>query len=612
MTQNTTQTRTHLEYAYVRDLPVGLTLYGEPQLLGRRPITYKSIFRYLYEQQLSREIQGDPPLEYRDMSDEMQDELHGKLRSWLRMAAGQDRALNVDTRIRSKEKSDGVSAQPKRNPVEEDIFEAQERLFNYFFMKSAVNENATNASQMPHFFYGIRQVPAQSPEYMATLYDWSVYFSCAAEKHFKIPLRSTTANAPQLLSIESMPDYIKDILKAAKAKLNFPEQQAFDDDEGTAEEDAPSCVAQEDMNIGATCEIDHFSYNPVVMSKVSGVMDSLVPPRLLVFFDIDDKLAEKQFRNREKRQRKIETLIKENAAHPGNKRLLRELQEEKELQKMEDPVVGEAMLLMERASVSQSTREDLVELEREVERHLAESCSRCWGVPLRINEQSALDARVHGSSVGARGRKNKTPEAHIVRQEPQMGLNNIPISPNFYNTICHGARPTALSKEYGGTATVTQTLNIVELNRERTNLYLHLLGSELLRQVILDLPERGVLLSRVLNEAILSMRVYDVLLQESSRNSGETLLIGQQERADAKQEIEKLEAEVKELQEKKAALMQRKKSLKMVFDHRKTLEIVKAQQERNFQDSLVERLRSHAEEVKEMQDRERRGSETAE
>eukprot|EP00796_Vickermania_ingenoplastis_P009101 gene9101-6394_t len=614
---NSTQTRTHLEFAYVRDLPVGLTLYGEPQLLGRRPITYKGIFNYLYEQQLFREVQGSPPLEYRDMDNDMQDELHGKLRSWLRMAAGKDRPLNVDTRIQSKEKSDGISAQPKRNPEEEDIFEAQERLFTYFFYKQSP-EDKTKAFQMPHFFYGMRQIPSHSPEYLATIYDWAVYFSCVADSNFKIPLKSTSLhhNVPQALSIDVMPEFIKNILKMGKVKLNFPEKNAFDDDEpGTEPEPIAISVPQEDCIVGATCEVEKFSYNPVVLAKVSGVMDALVPPRLLVFFDIDDKLAERQFRNREKRQRKIETLIKENAAHPGNKRLLRELQEEKELQRLEDPVVGEAMLLMERASMSQSTRMDLLALEKEVERHLTESCSRCWGLPLKMNPQSSNFAGEGDGSAQNRQSKSKNgqeTDTVVMRQEPQTGLNNVPVGVNFYNTICPGTKPTALSKEYGGTATVSKTLNIVELNHERTDIHLHLLGAELLRQIILDLPERGVLLSRVLNEAVLSMRVYEVLLKESSLDSGDTLLIGQKDRALAAKEISKLEEEIEELKAKRTALQQKKKSLKAVFEHRKTLELVKAQQERNFQEALLERLRTHAEETKEAQDRERRGSETAE
>lgn len=623
--QNTTQTRTHLENAYVRDLPVGLTLYGEPQLLGRRPVTYKSMFSYLYEQQRYRETQGTPPLEYRKINDYFQDQLHGKLRSWLRMAAGKDRALNVDTRIQSKEKSDGISAQPKRTPEEVDIFEAQERLFNYFFKKSG-NDEGTNASQMPAFFYGMRQIPSHSPEYISTIYDWAVYFSCASDSKFVIPLKSTTVNpnTPNALSVDEMPDYIKNILTMAKATLKFPQKRTYEDDAEDDNSNNNSSAAvtvinnhtslnapQQDCEVGATCEVDQYSYNPVVMSKVSGVMDALVPPRLLVFFDIDEKLVEKQFRNRERRQRKIETLIKENAAHPGNKRLLRELQEEKELQRLEDPLVGEAMLLMERASMSQSTRVDLLALEREVERHLRESSSRCWGIPLRMSPQSSYGIHGEGGSP-KKSKRGGQAAAEIVRQEPQMGLNNVPIPPNFYNTVCPGTKPMAQTKESGGTATVTKTLNLVELNRERTSIYLSLLGEELLRQVILDLPERGVLLSRILNEAVLSLWVSNVLLQESALDSGDTLLIGQKERAAAEEQIRMLEKEVEELKAKKAALQQRKKSLKSVYDHRKALEIVKAQQERNFQEAILDRLRTHAEEVKEAQDRERRGSETGE
>lgn len=594
------ESRARLERAYVRDLPVGLTLYGEPQLLGRRPITYKNMFNYLYEEQSNRETQGKRPLEYRDMDSDCQDELHGKLRSWLKMAAGRDRALNVDTRIQSKEKSDGISAQPKRNPYEEDIFEAQQRLLNYFFRKNSGDEGNT-ASQLCNMFFGMWQIPANSPKYISAIYEWSLYFCCLADSQSQL----SSQGAMQTLSLHNIPTFIKNILHTAKVKLNFPDTAVEEKDDGDKEDGVEESgnslrLAQgTDQVIGASCEVDHYSYNPVVMSKVSGVMDALLPPRLLVFFDIDHKMAAKQFRNCERRQRKIETLIKENAAHPGNKRLLRELQEEKELQRTEDPVVGEAMLLMERASMSQSTRVNLLSLEKDVESLLRSSRSRCWGIPLRMNsaDPGSMDSKV-----------NKT-EPSIIRQEVQPGSSP---STNFYNTVCPGTKPIALSKESGGTATVKKTLNIVELNKERTSIHIFLLGWELLRQVILDLPERGVLLSRILNEAILTLRLFEVMINENSRDSGEALLVGQVERASANEQIKALEGDIQKLKDEKVRLQEKKKSMHSMIEHRKTLEIIKAQQEKLFQDALVDRLKTHAEEVKEAQDRERRGSDAAE
>lgn len=765
----TIQTREHLETAYIRDLPVGLTLFFEPKLLGRRPITYKSMFRYLYEQQVYREIQGVPPLQYRNLNDSTQSQLHGKLRSWLQMAAGKDRPPNVDTRVRSKDEVDAENdddngggsssgfSHTKGSLQDDEIGEAQERLFKYFFSRtsrhptsyplrgstssgiggggkgisshstdrppphsqtggsgpqgtSQVDGGLTTASQMPAIFFGMRQIPPHAPDYLTTLYEWAVYFTVAHDRHHHIPLPNTAVNTPKALTVEGMPEYIKNILRMAKPMLLFPPRNTTVEDDDSEDGGGDNvnggearpitstaagasasahCGAQStganstatvggtggvvippssrDGVMGVTCTLEEYVYNPVVLSKVSGVMNSLVPPRLLVFFDIDPKLVEKQYRNRERRQRKIEALVQENATHPGNERLLRELQEERELQRTEDPVVGEAMLLIEPPSMSQSTRMDLLALEKEVDMHLRNSGSRCWGLPLRMNTHSpdllsggdggggGVSSNRTGGGKACKKRKDRETATEIIRQEAGpyltsgkgttgggissasgIGASTLspPLnsatatgpsggggtsssaasaggaaSPLFYNTICTGAAlPSTLTKDAGGTATVSTTLNLVELNRERNGIYLHFLGEEVLRQVVLDLPERGVLLSRLLNEATLSLRTYEVVLQESVLHSGKMLMIGEKERKVALERISYLEAEVKALKKKKEAMMERKRTLQDVFEHRKALEQVKIQQERKFQETLLERLRAHAEVVKEMQDRERRGS----
>lgn len=722
---STIQTREHLETAYIRDLSVGLTLFDEPKLLGRRPITYKSMFSYLYEQQVYREVQGILPLEYRNLNDSNQSQLHGKLLSWVQMAAGRDRHPNVDTRVRSKEEgSDGGASQAKGSMQDDEIVEAQERLFQYFFSSASrqtsdsgsspssrggkerhssrgggphspglAHSDSIIASQMPSVFFGMRQIPAHSPDYLSTLYDWSVYFTVAHDRSLQIPLPNTSVNTPPALTVEDMPEIIKNILCMAKPMLIFPPKcnakEDAEPEEGASEKvngssgvsmgsiraatDTEALSGERksssggaggshstvgggalsgDCVVGATCTLEEYNYNPVVMSKVEGVMNSLVPPRLLIFFDIDPKQVEKQYRNRERRQRKIEALIQENATHPGNRRLLRELQEERELQCTEDPMVGEAMLLIEPPSMSQSTRADLLALEKEVDMHLRKSGSRCWGLPLRMSAHSASVEGEYGRNepVSVRGetgkvfkkKKGRETATEIIRQgSPYLsagrgggasGSGVAPASattkiscttsstaatsaaasssspPLFYNTICHGSLPSTLTKDAGGTATVTATLNLVELNRERTGIYLHLLGEEVLRQVVLDLPERGVLLSHLFNEALLSLRTFEVLVEESVTHSEKILMVGQKERALAHENIKKLESEVESLRKKKDALNVRKASLQTVFEKRKALELVRAQQERKLQEILLERLRVHADFVKETQDRERRGS----
>lgn len=728
---STTQTREHLETAYIRDLSVGLTLFDEPKLLGRRPVTYKSMFSYLYEQQVYREVQGILPLEYRNLNDSNQSQLHGKLQSWVQMAAGRDRHPNVDTRVKSKEDgSDQGASQAKGSLQDDEIVEAQERLFQYFFSSSSrqtsdsgcspssrggkelsprkerhsnrigglhsaspAHSESTIASQMPSVFFGMRQIPAHSPDYLSALYDWSVYFTVAHDRSLQIPLPNTTVNTPQVLTVEDMPEIIKNILRMAKPMLLFPPKCNAKEDpepeEGVHEKANVSCgvsmtstraatdvgalsgeqksstggaggsrstvgggALSGDCVVGATCTLEEYVYNPVVMNKVEGVMNSLVPPRLLIFFDIDPKQVEKQYRNRERRQRKIEALIQENATHPGNRRLLRELQEERELQCTEDPMVGEAMMLIEPPSMSQSTRADLLALEKEVDMHLRKSGSRCWGLPLRMSSHgpSMEGEYVRNDPASIRGgtgkvfkkRKGRETATEIIRQgSPYLsagrggGANGSGVAPPsatttisgtasttpptgavassssppmFYNTICHGSLPSTLTKDAGGTATVTTTLNLVELNRERTGIYLHLLGEEVLRQVVLDLPERGVLLSRLFNEALLSLRTFEVLLEESVSHSAKILMVGQKERELAHKNITELKSEVESLRKKKEALTVRKASLQTVFGNRKALEIVRAQQERKLQETLLERLRLHADFVKETQDRERRGS----
>lgn len=625
--ENLSQTKTHMQVAYSRDLPVGLTLFSNPQLLGRRPITYKSMFSYLYEQQNYRETQGKEPPQCRNLDDPFQDQLHGKMRRWLKMAAGRDRRLNVDIRIQSKEKFDGISAQPKRSPEEEDIFEAQESLFQYFFARRANSLGNTNddgssvASEMSSLFFGMRQIASHSPEYISTIYDWSVYFSCVQESKLDGTFQGST---PNLLTPSSMPDYIKNILLMAQVKLNYKgendmeeslvkEDLEEDNTEGLQNISRSARIPRHDFEVGAVSKVEKYSYNPVVMSKVNGIMNALVPPRLLIFFDIDHRVVEKHFRNRERRQRKIEMLLKENASHPGNKRLLRELQEEKDLQLLEDPVVGEAMLLIEQPSMSQSTRVDLVALEHDLEQYLISSGSRCWGLPLKMNPQSAnFPSGPKSDAYKKTGKGEERNSIEIIRQEPQNPINSTPIPQYFFNTVAPHAKPSAATKESGGTASVSQTLNIVELSYGRTAIYLHLLGEELLRQITLELPERGVLLKRLLSEAVLSLRMYDVVLSEASQHSGELLLIGQKDRAEQEKKIRELEVEVEALKKKKAAFQEKKKSLKAVIEHQKVLEIAKAQQDKNFEDALLQRLRTHAEEVKAMQDRERKGSETEE
>lgn len=641
--------RRRLERAYERDLPTTFVQYGEPELLGRRPAPYSVFLSYIYQQQcfnrnaLRRhrdEVRRLPPTEQeaRAVGDEgdrhmnksapvyheantFPDLVWRSLETVMKAAAGKDGDKGMSSPTPRTHASGGMAAGTGRSrgisaaqdavatdscarmtAVDgsddcEDVVEARAKVLHYLFPRAESEAKAmqsggtsppprlTAPGQQSRFgdlpvvvdhdvFCGMRQIPVMSPDYMTTLHDWLGAFG----------------------GTHTVPDVLSSLLVAGRIRSSK--------NASTGSSGADAAVSNAVQTV-----LEAFHHNPVVTPNPAAVLNALLPPRLLLYYDIDPLLAAAHFRKRLQRMEHIAKLEAENARHAGNKPLLLALAAEREALRTEDPVIGDVMILVEQASPTQANRLNLIDLERQVNHALRQTRARCWGTPLPTNAPATSPRGAHAATT-VNTAKAATPIKTPVSIVASPEVATPPDEPNFYLTIKKNVKPHALNRASGGTATVIPTLNLLELSTPRTVIQYDMLGKELLRQVVLDLPERGVLLARLFNGTDLALRCYAELVKEATQGAMQhKSLEGLEEvHAHARERIAALEAEVAELRQTNTALQSRKQALENWAEERRAADEARQQHTESFQQVVLERLQRHTEKVRAAQDRERRGS----
>lgn len=325
---------------------------------------------------------------------------------------------------------------------------------------------------------------------------------------------------------------------------------------------------------------------PTVKSGMRGVLDLILPPRLVVSYVIEQDIVVALQQEQEALEEQQQALKAELAAHPGDLQRQDTLQMvERRLAEMSSVVVGTETYVVERVSAAPAPREYLVALEESLDSLLQDSRARCCGLPLR-----------------AGGTRHPAP---AQGRYPKKKYGTIEVEALPKDGVC--ARTVRATADAPAT-TVASTLNVLELSYERLVLQYHLLGAELLRQVAIDLPERGLMLRRLLNEGGLSLAAHSVLHRERCRATSERLLDGQEERESLAATAASLQADVASLKAEREALRQRKKGLQVWVKEQKEAEVAEQRRRKSFEEQLFERLATHTSAVRAAQDRERRAS----
>lgn len=776
------KTSRHLEHAYERDLPITLTRYADPELLGRIPARHFDILPLLYAQQKANRLQrqqeksdygevaedtsfplDDPPpgVEEGDdrkggkskkgsfigkrnvLPDAMWDllseaagthkltEMHVKTTEIAALAAGFDESGNAadegdegggggggggggtprdgDGKPKPPRKRGNVVAGTSAKDQLARLGHLKNALFSYLFrsepLRGEDGEKGVRVfAQDPSLLYGIRAIPSHSPEYLELLASWLEKLRALEEeeetkkkKHPQKQGGGAGGGASAGMSLTTRQSHIiSGLLSACKLRQDGGPHSSNGGHGGPSSSDQ---TLPHPVDASFTASLSSYSYNPVVKHTPGDVLDALVPPRLLLFFDLSEKVIGNHLLDRQEQLLTIRRLTAELAAlNSGNgghdqgseggeqdgsggvnysssskvKLLERQLQaayaaflgcndtngQEGDGKAAIDinvmnPVVGEVLLMIETASPRQSTRKDLLTLEVELDHYLERSRARGTGEPLRspgyygylqtLQPQSqpygTAEPGAHSlaphpppprpNKKGKGGTKALSPPTSTQQQQQQQHggvaaaasvatagsaagdpagaaaqLKKAGASPPASSSDC--------SKVMSGTTSVITALGSahLELNRERTTLQFHLLKEELLRQVAIDLPERGVLLARLLDEAQLSFDAYDVLIRCACIAALQhKCLDGVEERhTEAMAKAAALEEELAALAARKAKLAERKGSLMVWVRERLAADEAARKQRTAFEEVVTERMRRHTEAVKAQQDRERRGS----
>ncbi|KAG5486601.1 hypothetical protein CUR178_07968 [Leishmania enriettii] len=368
---------------------------------------------------------------------------------------------------------------------------------------------------------------------------------------------------------------------------------------------------------------------PVVASTLRSALDAVLPPRLFIYYSIDRETAVAVQEQRRAAQHRHALLRRHLKTHPEDANGVAEMEALREALASEyaEAPVGVILVILERTSDVQAPRDYLVKLERTLDEVLEKVQARCCGRPLQLKsantaQQSRSLRQQHSASAPSppslpgtklkQGSINSSVKASLGKGPEAPTRTAILATPE--KQVCTRtlkplpAQPAALSASGGGSATVAATLNVLELNKERTLAQLSMLGEELLRQVTVDLPERGILLRHLLNEAQLSIDAHAILARERFKATQEHLLDGQDVREAMVAQCKVLDSEVAELRSRLAYVTARKAALEVWVEERSTREQAASRERTHFETNLRERLTAHTERVKEAQDAARRSS----
>eukprot|EP00331_Platyophrya_macrostoma_P028424 CAMPEP_0176440380 /NCGR_PEP_ID=MMETSP0127-20121128/20535_1 /TAXON_ID=938130 /ORGANISM="Platyophrya macrostoma, Strain WH" /LENGTH=189 /DNA_ID=CAMNT_0017824891 /DNA_START=163 /DNA_END=732 /DNA_ORIENTATION=+ len=105
---------------------------------------------------------------------------------------------------------------------------------------------------------------------------------------------------------------------------------------------------------------------------------------------------------------------------------------------------------------------------------------------------------------------------------------------------------------------------------------------EIIRQVTIEMPERGILLMRVRDELKMTIDAYQTLYQSSVTFNMRKELHAAIGKPDLEKKIKELQAKKAELEEKKAALVLKKEGIEKVYQEKRTAAIAKRISEIEF------------------------------
>ncbi|KAG5511664.1 hypothetical protein JKF63_07261 [Porcisia hertigi] len=355
---------------------------------------------------------------------------------------------------------------------------------------------------------------------------------------------------------------------------------------------------------------------PVVSQTLRSTLDAVLPPRLFIYYSIHQEKAMAVQEQRQAAKLRLESLRRHMEVHRNDTNARAEIEALSSALAVEyeETLVGAIVVILQRTSDVQSPRNYLAHLERTLDDVLREVKARCCGRPLKLTSTSSMKQRPqhHTASPPTLSSGSKTllaPPGKTREVKENVHILSLPNNPVCTRTLKPlPAQPTPTSVSGGGSATVASTLNVLEANKERTLVQLNLLGEELLRQVTVDLPERGILFRRILDEAQLSIDARAILARERFKATQEHLLDGQDVREATEARRGTLEGEVAELRSQLAYVTARRVALKAWVEEKKAAEVQANRERVHFETSLRERLKAHTEKVKIAQDAARRGS----
>ncbi|CAD2220230.1 Axonemal dynein light chain, putative [Angomonas deanei] len=558
-----------LEYTYNNDIPLVLTVYDTPICIGQRPLArFTDLLPLLYQQQAYLQMDfGRVGVGAHNKNSEVPPTrtppLSAPLMEKLKFVVGASPAYNVNFSLlptggrydqnNNQNHNGGENENEVQLKIKNELYrlQCQEDLLDYLFG----DEEITNQPHKLELLYGMRLIPPFSDEYFTNLKEWEAYYASL----------DSTATV-------SMPSFVNHILSCATQEIKQTNNNN----------------SKDEKTIFQVCR---YNYKPFVKSctpsNVTEVLDSVVPPRQLQFYNVDYDRCVERYKERKKvilRIQEITEYIKQNILDgkeylnaARSEELRREEQLLAELDLIPEGGIGEVQCLLERPATTVIDRESVLRLEEVLDGELTDSAARGWQQYRRENPVTS----------NANTSKKLEPIATTTKAKPKS----------------EGPSPGKAAPE---------------LNAERTLLQIHLLSEELLRQATVDLPERGVLLRRLLNQAYLSLEAHHTLAMENTALWMKTEIlpedIGEHDPSDppksnaalARRRSE-LEEEVRALQREKATLDRRRQALTQHHQETQAARELKVAQEKGFQETLCDRLKEYTERVK-AQERERRPS----
>ncbi|GET85676.1 hypothetical protein LtaPh_0406800 [Leishmania tarentolae] len=532
----------------------------------------------------------------------------------------QQLAASATTRGVGHEAEEAVLGAPTLVPVREDQQYrtwATEQLLDYLFSPtsadSADRDEARRSFTIAACLSGMREVPADTLEYVEVLNQ----LISLADLRRDAELDDASDGAEV-----DLPAYVRDVLVGVSPAENAP--------------------AASLASTTAASTVSAVERTPVVTTTLRSTLDAVLPPRLLIYYVIHQETAVTVQQQRQAAQQREAHLRRHLEAHPDDVSVLEEIETLREALASEytEVPVGAVLVILERTSDVQAPRDYLVKLEKTLDEVLHNVQARCCGRPLKLISASTANssrslqqqrtALAPTASGGSPSSFNSSPPADVkLKQSARRGVSaastkrrEASAATATATAILHTsdkwvcthtlkplpAQPAATSVSGGGSATVLTTLNVLELNKERTLVQLNLLGEELIRQVTVDLSERGVFLRRLLDEAQLSIDSRAILARERSTATQERLLDGQDAREATAAQCKLLERQVAELRSRLAYATAHKAALETWVEERKARELAASCERAYFQTKLQERLVAHTELVKAAQDAARRSS----